>query len=57
MHSGMNVFIQHPSILNTYYVLHIVLGIRDPKLEENKTKSLPPQNLQSCSKEKHLESK
>ena len=35
----MIAFIQQPSILNTYYVLHIVLGIRDPKLGENNTKS------------------
>lgn len=53
MYSGMNVFTQQPSVLNTYYVLHIVLGIGDPKLEENNPKSLSSQNLQSCGKEKH----
>lgn len=35
MYSGMNVFAQPPSALNTYYVLCIVLDISDPKLEEN----------------------
>ena len=53
MYPGMNVFTQQPFILNTYYVLHIVLGIRNPKLEENNPKSLSSQNLQSCGKAKH----